>query len=66
MYNASGYLVVRRGTAFTTAYATADKVEVYPVTAGEAQNIAPAANEVNKFMSPMKVTSDPATRAVVA
>jgi|SRR2546430_1619240 len=66
VYGASGYLVVRRGTAFATAYATADKVEVYPVTAGEAQNIAPAANEVNKFMSPMKVTSDPATRAVVA
>ena len=66
VYNASGYLVVRRGTAYGTAYATGDKVEVYPVTAGEAQNIAPAANEVSKFMSPMKVTSDPATRAVVA
>jgi hypothetical protein len=66
VYNASGFLVVRRGTAFATAYASGDKVEVYPVTAGEAQNIAPAANEVNKFMSPLKVTSDPATRAVVA
>lgn len=66
VYNASGYLVVRRGSAFTTAYASGDKVEVYPVTAGEAQNIAPAANEINKFMSPLKVTSDPATRAVVA
>lgn len=64
--NTSGFLVIRRGTAFTTAFATGDKVEVYPVTAGEAQNIAPAANEVLKFMSPLKVTSDPATHATVA
>jgi hypothetical protein len=65
-YGATGYLVVRRGVAYTTAFATGDKVEVYPFAAGEAQNIAPAANEVSKFMSPLKVTSDPATRAVVA
>jgi hypothetical protein len=63
VYNAAGYLVVRRGVAYGTAYATGDKVEVYPVSAGEAQNIAPAANEVSKFMSPLKVTSDPATHA---
>jgi len=65
-YGATGYVIVRRGVAFATAFATGDKVEVYPVAAGEAQNIAPAANEVSKFMSPLKVTSDPATRAVVA
>lgn len=62
----TGYLVVRRGTAFATAFATGDKVEVYPIACGEAQNIAPTANEVMKFMSPMKVTSDPATHATVA
>lgn len=66
VYGATGYVVVRRGVAYTTAFATGDKVEVYPVAAGEAQNIAPAANEVSKFMSPLKVTSDAATRAVVA
>ncbi|MFF7191768.1 hypothetical protein ACFZAR_43005 [Streptomyces sp. NPDC008222] len=65
-YGATGYIVVRRGVPFATAFATGDKVEVYPIAAGEPQNIAPAANEVNKFMSPMKVTSDPATRATVA
>lgn len=65
-YNVSGYLVVRRGVAYATAYATGDKVEVYPVTCGELQNIAPVANEVLKVMAPLKVTSDPATRAVVA
>ncbi|RRQ81563.1 hypothetical protein [Streptomyces griseofuscus] len=65
-YGATGYLVVRRGVAYTTAFATGDRVEVYPVAAGEPQNVAPAANEVSKFTSSMKVTSDPATRATVA
>lgn len=66
VYGATGYIVVRRGVAYATAFTTGDKVEVYPFAAGEPQNIAPAANEVSKFMSPMKVTSDPATHAVVA
>jgi hypothetical protein len=66
VYGTTGYLVIRRGTAFATAFATGDKVEVYPVAAGEPQNIAPAANEVLKVMSSLKVTSDPATRAIVA
>jgi hypothetical protein len=39
---------------------------VYPVTCGEPQNNAPAANEVMKFTSQMKVTSAPATAATVA
>lgn len=66
LYGTAGYLVVRRGVAYTTAFTTGDKVEVYPIACGEPQNIAPAANEVSKFMVPMKVTTDPATHAVVA
>jgi uncharacterized membrane protein len=66
VYGTSGFLVVRRGVAYATAFATSDKVEVYPVTCGEPQNIAPVANEVLKVMVSLKVTSDPATRAVVA
>jgi uncharacterized membrane protein len=65
-YQTAGFLVVRRGVAYATAFATGDKCEVYPVAAGEPQNIAPTANEVLKVMVPLKVTSDPATRAVVA
>ncbi|MER6531155.1 hypothetical protein [Streptomyces sp. NPDC001508] len=65
-YGVSGFLVVRRGTAYTTAWATGQKVEVYPVTCGEPQNSSPAANEVMKFVSPMKVTDAPATSATVA
>lgn len=66
VYGATGYIVVRRGVAYATAFTTGDKVEVYPIACGEPQNIAPTANEVSKFMSPMKVTSDPATHATVA
>src|SRR3954464_1005242 len=31
-YGVSGFLVVRRGVAYTTAWATGQKVEVYPIT----------------------------------
>ena len=65
-YGVSGYLVVRRGVAYATAWATSQKCEVYPITCGEPQNSSPAANEVMKFVSPMKVTAPPATAATVA
>ena len=65
-YNVAGYLVVRRGTAFATAFTSGDRIEVYPVTCSEPQNVAPAANEVLKVTVELKVTSDPATKATVA
>ncbi|GAA5033184.1 phage tail tube protein [Streptomyces siamensis] len=65
-YGVSGYLAIRRGVAYTTAWATSQKCEIYPTVCGEPQNVAPAGNEVMKFVSPMKVTSAPATAATVA
>lgn len=65
-YGVAGYLVVRRGVAFATAFTSGDRVEVYPVACGEPQNIAPAANEVMKVSVELKVTSDAATHATVA
>ncbi|MFG3048140.1 hypothetical protein ACGFZR_24810 [Streptomyces sp. NPDC048241] len=65
-YGVAGYLVVRRGVPYATAWTTGQTVEVYPITCGEPQNSAPAANEVMKFVSPMKVTDAPATAALVA
>lgn len=65
-YGVSGFLVVRRGVDYATAWTVAQKAEVYPITCGEPQNSSPAANEVMKFVSPMKVTDPPATAAVVA
>ncbi|WP_263165396.1 hypothetical protein [Streptomyces sp. SCSIO ZS0520] len=65
-YGVSGFLAVRRGVAAGTAFASGQKVEVYPITCGEPQNSSPAANEVMKFVSPMRVTDVPATAATVA
>lgn len=59
-------LVVRRGTASSTAWATSDKVEVYPVQTGETRNLAPASNEVQKYEIPLKITTTPNLRATVA
>ncbi|MBB4985036.1 phage tail tube protein [Streptomyces nymphaeiformis] len=65
-YGVSGFMAVRRGVAYATAWAAGQKAEIYPITCGEPQNVSPAANEVMKFVSPMKVTSAPATAATVA
>jgi hypothetical protein len=65
-YKTSGFLVVRRSLASTAAWASTQPVEVYPVTVGEAELTPPVANEVQKFISAMMVTSDPATRSAVA
>lgn len=65
-YGVSGYMIVRRGVDYTTAWAIGQKCEVYPTVCGEPVNIAPAANEVMKATIPMKVTSQAATAATVA
>lgn len=66
LYGVHGYLVVRRGVDYETAWTIGQGVEVYPTACAEPANVSPAANEVMKFMSPQKVTSAPNTRAVVA
>lgn len=66
LYGVHGYLVVRRGIDYATAWASTQPVEVYPVVCAEPANQPPAANEVMKFMAGMKMTSDPSTRAAVA
>ena len=65
-YGENGYLVIRRAVLVDTAWAAGQTVAVYPVACGEPMNVAPAANEVAKFTSPMKVTTAPATAATVA
>jgi hypothetical protein len=58
-------IVIRRGTLATTVWATNDKVEVYPCQTGETKNLSPAANEVQKYEVPLKITTTPVIRAVV-
>lgn len=60
------HIVIRRDSTSSTAWAAADKVEVYPVTCGETKNLNPAPNEVHKYETPLFVTSTPSLRATVA
>lgn len=64
--NPSGYVVVRRGIAGTTAWAASQKVLVYPAQAGYRALAPYAANEVEKFTVDFKVSGivvDSATTA---
>lgn len=61
-----GFLVVRRGTSAGTAFATTQKVEVYPVASSKRFPQKPAANEVEKFQVKFGLTSDYVEEAVVA
>ncbi|MCX5601627.1 hypothetical protein OOK29_26095 [Streptomyces phaeochromogenes] len=65
-YGVHGYVCVRRGLDYETAFAASQIVEVYPVACGEPAEQPPAANEVSKFVSKMMLWAPPSTRAVVA
>lgn len=52
----SGYLVIRFNVASTTDWSAAQKVHVYPATAGDRLRMSPAANEMSKFQVPIFVT----------
>lgn len=62
----SGYIVIRRGITETTAWATSQNVETYPVTCGQTKYLNPEANSVQRYEVPMPITSAPNLRAVVA
>lgn len=63
--NTTGYIVVRRGSAATTAWAAGDKVEVYPITCGRERLLAPTANSVEKYEVPIMISAQPNLRATV-
>lgn len=47
--NPTGYIVRRSGLAAATAWASAQKITVFPVQAGFREEASPAANAVEKF-----------------
>lgn len=65
-YRTTGFLVVRRGIDRTTAWTIGDKVGVYPVEAGEPNEVKPGPDSTWDFSVMLFVTSDPNQRAVVA
>jgi len=64
--DATGFLVERRSMTAATAYASAQPVKVYPVMCGETAWMDQEPNTVERFEVPLKMTDQPALRAVVA
>jgi hypothetical protein len=62
----TGFIVVRRYIAESTAWASTQVVEVYPVIFGQTRNLAPAANTVTKWEVDTKITTSPTIRGAVA
>ena len=66
VYGTNGYLVIRRGLPYDTAWTAAQKVEVYPAEFHEPVMNQTGANEEARFTVGCAVTSQPSKRATVA
>ena len=62
----AGFLVFRYGVSVATAYASTQKVQVWPGTFGERQPQKPEMNGATKFMSEFYISSQPKMDAVIA
>lgn len=62
----SGWIVIRRDVAYTTAFAAAQKVEVYPAILGPIRRLAPVANNVTKYEVDTKISAAPNLNATTA
>lgn len=62
----SGYIVIRRGVAETTAWTSTQSVEVYPVTCGQRKMLPPEPNSIQRYEVPTPITSAPSLTATIA
>lgn len=62
----TGFIVIRRGIAVATAWASSQPVEVFPVTCGREKRLQPVPNSLEKWEMPFTVSSQPNLRAAVA
>lgn len=62
----AGFIAIRRGIVETTAYASGQAMEVYPMICGQTKFLAPTANSIQKYEVPVPITSAPNLRAAVA
>ncbi|HEY9414794.1 MAG TPA: hypothetical protein VIQ30_08565 [Pseudonocardia sp.] len=62
----TGYIVIRRGIAETTAWASTQQVEVYPIICGRRKELSPEANTVMRYEVPTPITTAPNPDAVIA
>lgn len=59
VYRAAGFLVVRRSIVYGTAFAAAQRVEVYPVQCGYPNPSAPGPDTMQTVEVPLMVTNTP-------
>jgi hypothetical protein len=64
--NTTGYIVVRRDIAATTAWASSQAVEVYPIICGQRRRLTPEGNTLTRWEVQTKITSAPTLTAVIA
>lgn len=62
----TGFLAVRNSIDVDTAWASTQKLRVYPIEVGEAGWVDPEPDSLERYMVPMTVTVDPNQRAAVA
>lgn len=66
VYGTNTHLVVRRGIATATAFASTQDLEVYPIQWHEPTPAQTASNEQGRFTAQAAVTSQPNLKAAVA
>lgn len=62
----TGFIVIRRDMTAATAWASSQKVEVYPIICGEAKFLKPEPNSIRKYEVETKITTTPTLRATIA
>lgn len=60
------FVVIRRSIVASTAWASAQKIQVYPALCGETAWVDPDPNTLERYEIPIKITSSPSLRAAVA
>jgi hypothetical protein len=63
---ATGYIVIRRDVLETTAWTSAQAIQVFPVICGQTKRLTPEANTVARWEVPTMITSAPDLRSAVA
>lgn len=62
----AGFTVIRRDIDRNTAYASSQKLEVYPSTCGRRKRLQPEKDTTARYEVPIMITSEPNLDAVVA
>lgn len=62
----AGYVVLRRYVDQATAWASSQQVQVFPAICGETKDLDPEPNTLGRYEVPIKLTSEPDLRSVVA